>query len=99
MLIACESQSACASILNCVIANCAAADGGSQMLCALGCSGNNFQQLSTMLPLFNCVQAGAAAMGGFGGANGGLGGLLGGGGRGGLGGLRGLLGTGSSSGG
>jgi hypothetical protein len=81
--LACESDTACATVLNCVIARCVMSDGGSQIPCAMGCSGGNFQQLSSMLPLFGCLQGAGPGGGGFaggqssGGGLGGVGGLLG----------------------
>jgi hypothetical protein len=64
MLAACQDSNACAQILSCVIATCASLDGGSQTTCAIGCANGNFQQLSSMMQLFACLQGGGAGTAG-----------------------------------
>ena len=92
LIASCVSSSACARVMGCVVVQCANATGASQVTCALGCSGGDFQQLTAMMPLFTCLQGMSGVLGTFGGGPapatgagaGGLGGLLGGGGLGGL---------------
>ena len=85
-LAACMADAACAQVLVCFVTTCAGSGGGSQLTCATGCAAGDLQQLSTLLPLFNCFTGaggvtaggGSSSGGGIGGGLGGLGGLFGG---------------------